>query len=123
MDKLYNYSLDDGERKNILMGLKIFLDYKSNSDYVCDKKISVVESYLYDIDNKINNSSLPRELKEKFEFELIRSVNNWVNSFDSDFKNMKVSEIEKYLLKNIASMDVNLDIIIGKISTKKKILV
>ena len=123
LDKLYNYSLDDGERKNILMGLKIFLDYKSNSDYVCDEKISVVESYLYDIDNKINNSSLPRELKEKFEFELIRSVNNWVNSFDSDFKNMKVSEIEKYLLKNIASMDVNLDIIIGKISTKKKILV
>lgn len=123
LDKLYNYSLDDGERKNILMRLKIFLDYKSNSDYVCDEKISVVESYLYDIDNKINNSSLPRELKEKFEFELIRSVNNWVNSFDSDFKNMKVSEIEKYLLKNIASMDVNLDIIIGKISTKKKILV
>ena len=123
LDKLYNYSLDDGERKNILMGLKMFLDYKSNSDYVCDEKISVVESYLYDIDNKINNSSLPRELKEKFEFELIRSVNNWVNSFDSDFKNMKVSEIEKYLLKNIASMDVNLDIIIGKISTKKKILV
>ena len=123
MDKLYNYSLDDGERKNILMGLKIFLDYKSNSDYVCDEKISVVESYLYDIDNKINNSSLPGELKEKFEFELIRSVNNWVNSFDSDFKNMKVSEIEKYLLKSIASMDVNLDIIIGKISTKKKILV
>ena len=123
LDKLYNYSLDDGERKNILMGLKIFLDYKSNSDYVCDEKISVVESYLYDIDNKINNSSLPRELKEKFEFELIRSVNNWVNSFDSDFKNMKVSEIEKCLLKNIASMDVNLDIIIGKISTKKKILV
>ena len=123
LDKLYNYSLDDGERKNILMRLKIFLDYKSNSDYVCDEKISVVESYLYDIDDKINNSSLPRELKEKFEFELIRSVNNWVNSFDSDFKNMKVSEIEKYLLKNIASMDVNLDIIIGKISTKKKILV
>lgn len=123
LDKLYNYSLDDGERKKILMGLKIFLDYKSNSDYVGDEKISVVESYLYDIDNKINNSSLPRELKKKFEFELIRSVNNWVNSFDSDFKNMKVSEIEKYLLKNIASMDVNLDIIIGKISTKKKILV
>ena len=123
LDKLYNYSLDDGERKKILMGLKIFLDYKSNSDYVCDEKISVVESYLYDIDNKINNSSLPRELKEKFELELIRSVNNWVNSFDSDFKNMKVSEIEKYLLKSIASMDVNLDIIIGKISTKKKILV
>lgn len=123
LDKLYNYSLDDGERKKILMGLKIFLDYKSNSDYVCDEKISVVESYLYDIDNKINNSSLPRELKEKFELELIRSVNNWVNSFDIDFKNMKVSEIEKYLLKNIASMDVNLDIIIGKISTKKKILV
>ncbi len=123
LDKLYNYSLDDGERKKILMGLKIFLDYKSNNDYVCDEKISVVESYLYDIDNKINNSSLPRELKEKFELELIRSVNNWVNSFDSDFKNMKVSEIEKYLLKSIASMDVNLDIIIGKISTKKKILV
>ena len=123
LDKLYNYSLDDGERKKILMGLKIFLDYKSNNDYVCDEKISVVESYLYDIDNKINNSSLPGELKEKFEFELIRSVNNWVNSFDSDFKNMKVSEIEKYLLKSIASMDVNLDIIIGKISTKKKILV
>lgn len=123
LDKLYNYSLDDGGRKKILMGLKIFLDYKSNNDYVCDEKISVVESYLYDIDNKINNSSLPGELKEKFEFELIRSVNNWVNSFDSDFKNMKVSEIEKYLLKSIASMDVNLDIIIGKISTKKKILV
>lgn len=123
LDKLYNYSLDDGERKKILMGLKIFLDYKSNNDYVCDEKISVVESYLYDIDNKINNSSLPRELKKKFEFELIRSVNNWVNYFDSDFKNMKVSEIEKYLLKSIASMDVNLDIIIGKISTKKKILV
>ena len=123
LDKLYNYSLDDGGRKKILMGLKIFLDYKSNNDYVCDEKISVVESYLYDIDNKINNSSLPRELKEKFEFELIRSVNNWVNSFDSDFKNMKVSEIEKYLLKNIASMDVNLDIIMGNISTKKKILV
>lgn len=123
LDKLYNYSLDDGGRKKILMGLKIFLDYKSNNDYVCDEKISVVESYLYDIDNKINNSSLPRELKEKFELELIRSVNNWVNSFDSDFKNMKVSEIEKYLLKSIASMDVNLDIIIGKISTKKKILV
>ena len=123
LDKLYNYSLDDGERKKILMGLKIFLDYKSNNDYVCDEKISVVESYLYDIDNKINNSFLPGELKEKFEFELIRSVNNCVNSFDSDFKNIKVSEIEKYLLKSIASMDVNLDIIIGKISTKKKILV
>lgn len=123
LDKLYNYSLDDGERKKILMGLKMFLDYKSNSDYVGDEKISVVESYLYDIDNKINNSSLPRELKKKFEFELIRSVNNWVNSFDSDFKNMKVSEIEKYLLKSIASMDVNLDIIIGKISAKKKMLV
>ena len=123
LDKLYNYSLDDGERKKILMGLKIFLDYKSNNDYVGDEKISVVESYLYDIDNKINNSSLPRELKEKFELELIRSVNNWVNSFDNDFKNMMVSEIEKYLLKSIASMDVNLDIIIGKISTKKKMLV
>ncbi len=123
LNKFYNYSLDDGERKKILMGLKIFLDYKSNSVYGGDEKISVVESYLYDIDNKINNSSLPRELKKKFELELIRSVSNWVNSFDSDFKNMKVSEIEKYLLKSIASMDVNLDIIISKISAKKKILV